>query len=98
MASIRYLTHVRHMLTLRIGAKWLKRDDMADNELEILSNARAVLMDVRRDYAKAIAAGYKRGETETTIKSLIEVQHALDVIDHAAEEIEDAEADDEDED
>jgi hypothetical protein len=70
---------------------------MADNEIEILTNARAVLLEVRRDYAKAIAAGYKRGETETAIKSLIEVQHALDVIDHAAEELEDVE-DDEDED
>jgi hypothetical protein len=71
---------------------------MADNEMEILTNAREVLLKVRSDYAKAIAAGYKRGETETTIKSLIEVQHALDVIDHAAEELEDLEADDEDED
>jgi hypothetical protein len=69
---------------------------MADNELEILTNARAVLLEVRRDYAKAIAAGYKRGETETAIKSIIEVQQALDVIDHAAEELEDVE-DDEDE-
>lgn len=70
---------------------------MADNELEILTNARAVLLEVRRDCAKAIAAGYKRGETETVIKSIIEVQHALDVIDHATEELEDIE-DGEDED
>ena len=71
---------------------------MADNELEILTNARAVLLQVRLDCAKAVAAGYKRGDTETAIKNLIEVQHALDVIDHSAEELEDAEADDEDED
>ena len=71
---------------------------MADNELEILTNARAVLQQLRSDLAKSIAAGYKRGETETTIKSLIEVQHAMDVIDHTAEEVEDAEAEDEDED
>jgi hypothetical protein len=71
---------------------------MADNELETLINARAVLLELRRDLAKAIAAGYKRGETETTIKSIIEVQHALDVIDHAAEEVEDAEDEEEDED
>lgn len=71
---------------------------MADNELEILANARVVLQQLRSDLAKSIAAGYKRGETETTIKSLIDVQHALDIIDHTAEEIEDAEADDEDED
>jgi hypothetical protein len=76
------------------------RNDMADNDLETLTNARAVLIEVRRDFAKAIAAGYKRGETEITIKSIIEVQHALDVIDHAAEELEEAEdeGDDEEED
>jgi hypothetical protein len=91
------LTHVRHMPAVRISAKSLTRTDMADNELEILTNARAVLLEVRRDCAKAIAAGYKRGETETAIKSIIEVQHALDVIDHATEELEDVE-DDEDED
>jgi hypothetical protein len=75
---------------------------MADNELEILTNARAVLMEARHNWAKAIAAGYKPGETETAVKNLIEVQQALDVIDHAAEELEEAEAeaeeDDEDED
>jgi hypothetical protein len=76
------------------------RNDMANNDLEVLTNARAVLIEVRRNFAKAIAAGYKRGETETAIKSIIEVQHALDVIDHAAEELEEAEdeGDDEEED
>jgi hypothetical protein len=82
--------------------QWKKptRNDMADNDLEILTNARAVLIEVRRNFAKAIAAGYKRGETEIAIKSVIEVQHALDVIDHAAEELEEAEdeGDDEEED
>jgi hypothetical protein len=73
---------------------------MADTELEILINARAVLVEVRHNFAKAIAAGYKRGETEIAIKSIIEAQQALDVIDHAAEELEEAEdeVDDEDED
>jgi hypothetical protein len=86
------------MPPLRIEANQLTRCDMADNELEILTNARAVLLQVRLDCAKVIAAGYKRGETETAIKGLIDVQHALDVIDHSAEELEDAEAEDEDED
>jgi hypothetical protein len=54
-------------------------------------------LQVRLDCAKAIAAGYKRGETETAIKSLVEVQNALDVIDHTAEELEDAEVEDEEE-
>lgn len=73
---------------------------MADNALEILTAARAVLVEVRHNLAKAIAAGYKRGDTETAIKSILEVQQALDVIDHAAEEVEEAEdeGDDEDED
>jgi hypothetical protein len=46
--------------------------------------------------AKTIAAGYKSGETETAIKSLIEAQHAIDVIDHAADELEDADEEEED--
>jgi hypothetical protein len=70
---------------------------MADNDLEILTNARAVLVQVRQNFAKAIAAGYKRGETETAIKSILEVQQALDVIDHAAEELEEAEDEGDDE-
>lgn len=64
---------------------------MPENELEILTNARAVLLELRRDLATTIAAGYKRGETDTAIRSIIEAQHAIDVIDHAAEELEDAE-------
>jgi hypothetical protein len=72
-------------------SKSLTRSNMADNELEILTNARAVLVEVRHNFAKTIAAGYKRGETETAIKSILEVQQALDVIDHAAEELEEAE-------
>ncbi|MGC2087380.1 MAG: hypothetical protein WA702_28905 [Bradyrhizobium sp.] len=71
-------------------------DHMADNELEILTNARGVLLELRRNFAKTIAAGYKSGETETAIKSLIEAQHAIDVIDHAADELEDAEEEEED--
>jgi hypothetical protein len=71
---------------------------MADNELEVLTNARGVLTELRQNLAKTIAAGYKRGDTETAIKSIIEVQQALDVVDHAADEIEDAEEADEDED
>ena len=71
-------------------------DHMADNELEILINARGVLLELRRNLAKTIAAGYKSGETETAIKSLIEAQHAIDVIDHAADELEDADEEEED--
>jgi len=71
---------------------------MADDNMEDLTNARSVLMEMRHNWAKAIAAGYKRGETETTIKGIIEVQQAIDVIDHAIGELEEAEEqDDEDE-
>jgi hypothetical protein len=70
---------------------------MAENELEILTNARAVLLELRRNLAKTIAAGYKSGETETAIKGLIEAQNAIDVIDHAADELEDAEEEEDEE-
>jgi hypothetical protein len=71
---------------------------MADDHMEDLTNARRVLIEARRNWAKAIAAGYKRGETETAIKSMIEVQEAIDVIDFAMAELEEAEElDDEEE-
>jgi hypothetical protein len=71
---------------------------MAEDDIEILTTARNVLVEVRHNLAKTIAAGYKRGDTETAIKSLIEVQQALDVIDHATEEAEEAEDAEDDED
>jgi hypothetical protein len=72
---------------------------MADDHMEDMMNARRVLIEMRHNWAKAIAAGYKRGETETAVKSLIEAQEAIDVIDFAIAELEEAEEqDDEDED
>ncbi len=53
---------------------------------------------MRHDWAKAIAAGYKRGETETAIKGIIEVQQTIDVIDRAIEELENVEEEDDEED
>jgi len=47
---------------------------LADDDLQDLTKARKVLIEMRHDWAKAIAAGYKRGETETAIKGIIEVQ------------------------
>jgi hypothetical protein len=38
------------------------------NDLDDLTNARKVLTEVRLNCAKALAAGYKRGETETALK------------------------------
>jgi hypothetical protein len=71
---------------------------MADDDIEILTTARNVLVDVRQNLAKTIASGYKRGDTDAAIKSIIEVQQALDVIDHATEEAEEAEDAEDDED
>jgi hypothetical protein len=53
---------------------------------------------MRHNWAKAIAAGYKRGETETALKGLIEVQQSIDVIDCAIDELEEAEEEDDEED
>ena len=46
---------------------------MADDDHEDLTNARKVLIEMRQSWAKAIAAGYKRGETESAIKNIIDV-------------------------
>ena len=62
-------------------------DDLQDD----LTNARKVLTEVRHNWVKAIAAGYKRGDTEAAIKGLVEVQEAIEVIDLAIEELEEAE-------
>jgi hypothetical protein len=64
---------------------------MTDDHLEDMINARKVLIEMRHNLAKTIAAGYKRGETETAIKSLTEVQEAIDVIDFAILELEELE-------
>jgi hypothetical protein len=72
---------------------------MADEDLQDhLTDARKVLVEMRHNWAKAIAAGYKRGETETALKGLIEVQQATDVIDRAIDELEEAEEEDDEED
>ncbi|WJR77431.1 hypothetical protein [Bradyrhizobium sp. NP1] len=69
---------------------------MADDDHDNLTKARKVLIELRYNWAEVIAAGYKRGETETAIKGLIEVQQAIEVIDGALEELEEAD-DEEDE-
>jgi hypothetical protein len=57
---------------------------MADEDnMEDLTNARRVLIEMRRNWIKTIAAGYDRGKTEDAIKGLIDVQHAIDVIERA---------------
>jgi len=69
---------------------------MADDDLQDdLTNARRVLTELRHNWVKAIPAGYKREETEVAIKGLIEVQQAIEVIDIAVEELEEAELEEE---
>lgn len=70
---------------------------MADDDHEDLMNARKVLIELRQSWAKAIAAGYKRGETESAIKNILDVQQAIDVIDRAIDELEEAEEEEDDE-
>ncbi|BAM90788.1 conserved hypothetical protein [Bradyrhizobium oligotrophicum S58] len=71
---------------------------MADNDLDVYLTARNVLVEMRLNLAKAVSAGYKKGETETAVKSLVEVQQAIDVIDHASEELEEPDEGEHDED
>ncbi len=59
---------------------------MAETDIEVLMNARTVLVEMRQNWIKTIAAGYKQGETEAAIKGLIEIQQAIDVVDDAAQE------------
>lgn len=61
-----------------------------DDNLEYLTNARRVLVEMRDNWIKAIAAGYESGKTQEAIKALIDVQQAIDVTDTAAEELEEA--------
>jgi hypothetical protein len=66
---------------------------MAEHDPQDLANARKVLVEMRYKWIKAIATGK---DTEDAIKGLIEVQQAIDVIDHAIDEFD--ESDDEEED
>jgi hypothetical protein len=59
---------------------------MADEHLQDLRSARRVLIKMRRNAVKDIAAGYERGTTENAIKGLIDVQQAIEVIDAAEED------------
>ena len=66
---------------------------MADDDLETLMAARAALTKKRLSWAQAIAAP---GETpEAAIKAIIDVQQAIETIDIAIEEQEEAKLEDE---
>jgi hypothetical protein len=62
---------------------------MADDNLEILMNARAALARKRLSLAATIASD--ESIPVAAIKGLIELQQAVEVIDLAIEELEDAE-------
>jgi hypothetical protein len=67
---------------------------MADDPHKDLEKARKTLIEMRHNWAKAIAAGVKRGETENAISAIVEVQQAIEVIDSAMEELENLEEED----
>jgi hypothetical protein len=67
---------------------------MADHDPEDLTNARKVLIEMRHNWIKAIAA---KKDTDGAIKSIIEVQQAIDVIDQAIDEFEEEEVEEDDE-
>jgi len=64
---------------------------MADDDSEVLMNARRVLVEMRHNWAKTIAAGYNQGETEGAMTALIEAHQAIEVIDAAIEELDEEE-------
>jgi hypothetical protein len=61
---------------------------MADDDIEILMKARAALTRTRLSRAQTIAA--PGAIPEGAIKDIVEVQRAIDVIDRAIEEQEEA--------
>ena len=65
---------------------------MADEDLKNLMNAREALVQKRLTCAEAIAAP---GDIDAAIRSIVEVQRAIEVIDFAIEELEQSELDDE---
>ena len=66
---------------------------MADEDLKHLMNAREVLVHKRLTCAQTIAA--PGDASDNAIRSIVEVQRAIEVIDFAIEELEQAELDEE---
>ena len=65
---------------------------MADEDLKHLMNAREALVHKRLSWAQAIASS---DAPDTAIRSIVEVQRAIEVVDYAIEELEQAELDEE---
>ena len=65
---------------------------MADEDLKHLMNAREALVHKRLSWAQAIASSEN---SENAIRSIVEVQRAIEVVDYAIEELEQEELDEE---
>ena len=65
---------------------------MADEDLKHLMNAREALVHKRLTLAQAIASS---DTSDNAIRSIVEVQRAIEVVDFAIEEVEQAELDEE---
>jgi acyl-CoA reductase-like NAD-dependent aldehyde dehydrogenase len=65
---------------------------MSDEDLKHLMNAREALVQKRLTCAQAIAAN---DTSDNAIRSIVEVQRAIEVVDYAIEELDQAELDEE---
>ena len=65
---------------------------MSDEDLKHLMNAREALVQKRLTWAQAIASS---DASDNAIRSIVEVQRAIEVVDFAIEELEQAELDEE---
>jgi hypothetical protein len=87
-----HATYARHMPLLPAKKR---RNDMTDDPRQDLEKARAALVAKRLTWVKTIATP---GEIPGgAISAIIEVQQAIDVIDHAMEELEEADEMEDDE-
>jgi hypothetical protein len=77
-----------------LKAEKAERKTMTDHDPQDLANARKVLVEMRYNWIKQIAGGT---DTENAIKRIVEVQQAIDVIDHAIDEFEEEEVEEEEE-
>lgn len=68
---------------------------MADDDLQHLMNARAALVGKRLAWAQAIAVPAGGSIPEEAVRAIVEVQQAIEVIDIAIEELEEAELEEE---
>jgi hypothetical protein len=65
---------------------------MSDEDLKHLMNAREALVQKRLAWAQAIASS---DASDNAIRSIVDVQRAIEVVDFAIEELEQAELDEE---